>query len=95
MKKLGLVFGCFDFIVTPDNEYYFLEINEQGQFLWIEEVNPDIKMLDAFVNFLINKNSPVVSKQSLSCTDFVTQVNSLRIQALELHKNPDSINNKI
>ena len=45
MKQLGIVFGCFDFIVTPVDEYYFLEVNEQGQFLWIEDVNPDIKML--------------------------------------------------
>ncbi len=66
MKKLGLVFGCFDFIVTPDNEYYFLEVNEQGQFLWIEEVNPDIKILDAFVNLLISKGKSISSKKSLS-----------------------------
>ena len=52
MKNLGIVFGCFDFIVTPDGEYYFLEVNEQGQFLWIEEVNPDIKMLQPFCEFI-------------------------------------------
>lgn len=56
MKKLGIVFGCFDFIVTPDYEYYFLEVNESGQFLWIEEINPEIKMLEIFTEFLINKN---------------------------------------
>jgi glutathione synthase/RimK-type ligase-like ATP-grasp enzyme len=97
MKKLGLVFGCFDFIVTPDNEYYFLEINEQGQFLWIEEVNPDIKMLDAFVNFLTNKSCSDLSKRSpsLSCADFVTDVNKLRNKALELHKNPDVIDSNL
>src|SRR5690606_39269069 len=31
MEKLGIKFGCFDFIVTPEQEYYFLEVNEQGQ----------------------------------------------------------------
>lgn len=56
MRKMGIVFGCFDFIVTPENEYYFLEVNEQGQFFWIEEYNSDIKMLDIFVNFLTNKS---------------------------------------
>lgn len=57
MQKLGLVFGCLDMIVTPDNEYYFLEVNEQGQFLWVEEVNPKIHMLDQFTNFIIRKGN--------------------------------------
>lgn len=59
MWRLGLLFGCFDFIVTPDDEYYFLEINEQGQFLWVEQVNHKILMLDAFTNFLISKGRGV------------------------------------
>lgn len=29
-------FGCFDFIVTLDNDYVFLECNPNGQWLWIE-----------------------------------------------------------
>jgi glutathione synthase/RimK-type ligase-like ATP-grasp enzyme len=62
MKEMGLLFGCFDFIVTPDGEYYFLEINEQGQFLWVEDRNPNIKMLDSFVRFLVD---PL--KVGLSC----------------------------
>lgn len=56
MDKLGIVFGSFDFIVTPDNKYIFLEVNEQGQFLWLEDFNPEIKMLDIFVNFIMNKS---------------------------------------
>ncbi|CEK12218.1 hypothetical protein [Legionella hackeliae] len=60
MQKLGIVFGSFDFIVTPENEYIFLEVNEQGQFLWIEEYNSEFKMLDIFVNFLINKSQKFV-----------------------------------
>jgi len=35
-KFLGLVYGAYDFIVTNDNDYYFLEVNPQGQWLWIE-----------------------------------------------------------
>ncbi|WMS89113.1 MvdC/MvdD family ATP grasp protein [Pleionea litopenaei] len=55
MQQLGIVFGCFDFIVTPDREYIFLEVNPMGQFLWVEELNPDIMMLDAFSEFLLAK----------------------------------------
>lgn len=38
MKLLGLHFGAMDFIVTPSNEWYFLEINTMGQWLWIEDL---------------------------------------------------------
>ncbi|KTD16130.1 hypothetical protein [Legionella jordanis] len=57
MHRMGLVFGCLDFIVTPEGDYVFLEVNEQGQFLWIEEYNSDFKMLDTFIQFLLNKSS--------------------------------------
>lgn len=90
MKKLGLVFGCFDFIVTPNGEYYFLEINEQGQFLWIEEANPDIKMLDVFTHFLINKNKNFTWKKTSEClslSQFTKQVETIRSKAIELHEN--------
>ena len=56
MHRLGIVFGSFDFIVTPDDEYVFLEVNEQGQFLWIEEYNASFHMLDLFVHFLIHRS---------------------------------------
>jgi glutathione synthase/RimK-type ligase-like ATP-grasp enzyme len=36
MNELGLVFGTIDLRVTDDNEYVFLEVNPQGQFLYIE-----------------------------------------------------------
>ncbi len=37
-KSLGLVFGCVDMIVTPKGEFVFLEINPNGQWLWIERL---------------------------------------------------------
>lgn len=36
LHKMGLRFGCFDFIVTPEGQYIFLECNPNGQWLWIE-----------------------------------------------------------
>lgn len=35
-KKLGLNYGAIDMIVSPENEYVFLEINPNGQFAWLE-----------------------------------------------------------
>lgn len=37
LKQLGLSFGAFDFTITPEGEWVFLEINPNGQWGWIEE----------------------------------------------------------
>ncbi|MGH3855634.1 MAG: ATP-grasp ribosomal peptide maturase [Pseudonocardiaceae bacterium] len=37
MRRLDLVYGALDFVVTPDNEWVFLEINAGGQFGWLED----------------------------------------------------------
>ena len=52
LSALGLVFGCFDFIVTPEGEHVFLEVNEMGQFLFVER-HCGLPLLDAFSEFLL------------------------------------------
>ncbi len=37
MGRLGLRFGAFDFVVTPDDRWIFLEINPNGQWAWIQD----------------------------------------------------------
>lgn len=37
LREMHLNFGCFDFIVTSDGNYVFLECNPNGQWLWIEK----------------------------------------------------------
>lgn len=37
MNDFNLMFGAFDFIVTPKNEWIFLEVNPNGQWLWLEQ----------------------------------------------------------
>lgn len=36
MAEFQLVYSCVDFIVTPEDQYVFLESNPGGQYLWIE-----------------------------------------------------------
>ena len=36
MQELGLRYGAIDLILTPDDRFVFLEINPNGQYLWIE-----------------------------------------------------------
>jgi glutathione synthase/RimK-type ligase-like ATP-grasp enzyme len=57
MAELGIRFGCFDFIVTPDGEYVFLEVNEAGQFLWVENYCPTMPLLAEFCKFLIRESA--------------------------------------
>jgi len=37
MQALGLSYGAIDLILTPENEYVFLEINPGGQLVWLED----------------------------------------------------------
>lgn len=53
LNRLGLVFGTVDFIVTPEGQYIFLEVNEAGQFLYQEHCDPRLPLLDAFSHFLV------------------------------------------
>ncbi|MGD0857293.1 MAG: MvdC/MvdD family ATP grasp protein [Dehalococcoidia bacterium] len=57
VKKLGLEFGALDLIVTPDNEYVFVEINPNGQWAWIQQLCPEIPMRETLADLLINGHS--------------------------------------
>ena len=52
-KKFNLRFCAVDMIVTPSGEYVFLEMNQAGQFLWIEQIDPAIDLLDTFCRFVM------------------------------------------
>jgi glutathione synthase/RimK-type ligase-like ATP-grasp enzyme len=38
VRRLGLQFAALDLLLTPEGDYVFLEINPNGQWLWIEEM---------------------------------------------------------
>lgn len=53
MEKLGICFGCFDFIEeTEGSEPQFLEVNEMGQWLAIEKHLPQFSLLENFCGLL-------------------------------------------
>jgi len=56
VARLGLVFGCIDLIVTPDGRHVFLEINQMGQFLFIERWT-GLPLLDAFAELLLQRRA--------------------------------------
>jgi hypothetical protein len=53
LKEQGLVYGAMDFIVTPQDDYYFLENNPFGQYLWLE-IETKIPLTEEICNLLIS-----------------------------------------
>jgi glutathione synthase/RimK-type ligase-like ATP-grasp enzyme len=37
MAEMDLVYGALDFVIGPDGDWTFLEVNAGGQFGWIED----------------------------------------------------------
>jgi len=57
VKMLGLEFGAIDLILTPDNEYVFVEINPNGQWAWIQQLCPEIPMRETLADLLMRGDS--------------------------------------
>jgi hypothetical protein len=51
-RETGVSFGSVDFAVDRDGNWWFLEINEQGQFLWLDQLFPEGRLLEKFCAFL-------------------------------------------
>ncbi len=51
LSRLNLSYGAFDLVKSLDNRYYFLEINPNGQWVWIEK-DTEQKISDSIINFL-------------------------------------------
>jgi glutathione synthase/RimK-type ligase-like ATP-grasp enzyme len=53
VHSYGLTFGALDLIVTPDGDHVFLENNPVGQFLFVEQLVPELDMTGALAACLI------------------------------------------
>lgn len=54
--RMGMVICTFDLILNSDGKYIFLEVNQMGQFLWKEEIVPELPLLDAMCRLLKSGN---------------------------------------
>lgn len=51
-RRAGICTGSLDFGVDAQGQWWFLEINEQGQFLWLDQFNRELKVLEKFCAFI-------------------------------------------
>jgi len=51
LERLGLVFGCLDFIRAADGRMMFLELNPAGQWYWVEQ-RTGLPLLNTFAELL-------------------------------------------
>lgn len=52
-RRSGLTHGSLDFAVDQQGQWWFFEINQAGQFLWLDEFNrTDVHMQEKFLAFL-------------------------------------------
>lgn len=49
----GLEFGAIDMVLTHENEYFFLEINPNGQWAWLEQ-RTNYKLTDTLIDLLLS-----------------------------------------
>lgn len=54
MDALGLNYGAFDFVLTPDGRCVFLEVNPEGEFFWLED-SPGLPISDAIAGVLLGQ----------------------------------------
>ncbi|MDY7230831.1 MvdC/MvdD family ATP grasp protein [Hyalangium rubrum] len=54
MDALGLNYGAFDFIVTPQGRHVFLEVNPSGEFMWLVQ-HPGLPVDEALADVLAGR----------------------------------------
>lgn len=66
LRRMHINFGCFDFILTPDDRYVFLECNSNGQWLWIE-TETGLPISKAIADVLMSADQGLISYNNSSC----------------------------
>lgn len=90
MEEMGLAFGCLDFVVTPEGEYVFLEVNEMGQFLFVEH-EAGTPLLDAFCEMLLQGKTDYrwdPARVTVRMHDLKSRVESRLEEAMAEHVQP-------
>lgn len=73
MRRLDIVFGCVDIVVDHDGNEHFLEVNQAGQFVFVEEKLPSVPLLHAMTAMLAKGSSDysLNDASAVSFNDFI------------------------
>lgn len=88
MSRLNLVFGCIDLVADSDGNFYFLEVNQQGQFLFVEEQVPDLPVMRAMTAMMLTGRTTysIDDTRPLNFADYLESAEYARILAAPLQK---------
>lgn len=75
MQRLGIVVGCIDLAVDRAGELHFLEVNQAGQFLFLEHAVPSMPLLRAMCALLAQAR-PDYSLESTPTMSYAEYVDS-------------------
>jgi len=82
IRVTQLRYGSIDIIVDWKGQYVFLEVNETGQFLWMEKTLPELLLLDCFSEFLIARDPEFLyypGKNAVRCSEFAAELSQAAI----------------
>ena len=65
VRGYGLTYAAINLIVAPDGRHVFLEINPNGQWLWVAELVPELRIAEALAELLLNGKSSCTLKEVL------------------------------
>lgn len=65
MEEGGINFGSFDFSIDLTGQWWFLEVNTQGQFLWLEN-EVELGLLENFARFIVSKDDKFKGSKELN-----------------------------
>lgn len=91
MQRLGIVFGCVDLIVDRQGDIYFLEVNQAGAFLFVEDSLLELPIFRAMAAMLSASRTDYsindcvdVRFSSYSESDEYREMNTIYLQAESL-----------
>lgn len=78
MQRLGIVFGCIDLVIDHDDNVFFLEVNQAGQFLFVEDKVSEMPLLQSMAAMLgegrcdysMNANNPTRLSDYMASDDY-------------------------
>lgn len=68
LSRLGLRMGIFDLKISPNGTCYWLEVNPQGQFLFLQPF-VSIDIAEAFAGFLLSESQLAVAEMASRTAD--------------------------